>query len=139
MSRGDIHFFEEKEKEAVNVHASNNLIPHPGFQGVFSFDATKGIAEVSDNQKLIWGFDSTIVTLGDVLARVEDEYLDSFLTSIYKKEDMTQSPKTLLKNGNTIQEIFMKNYNRGENGDYEYSSMESMNGVTKIISFDKAA
>ena len=138
MSRGSVNYF-RKEKNVVNSQDLQKVVPHPGFQGMFDFDATKGIAEVSDNQKLIWGFDSTIVTLADVISHVEDDYLDSFLDSVYQKEDMTQSPKTLLKNGNTIQEIFMKNYTRGKNGDYEFSSMESMTGITKIISFDKAA
>ena len=121
------------EKENVIVGESNKIVPHPLLQGSFKFDAITGLANVSDNQKIIWGFDDNIVRLDAVLSKVSQDDQGKLLESVNSKELITQTPVIRLKNGNKIQEIFKKKFINGKNGDYEFGSFQGMEGVTRLV------
>ena len=115
------------------VNGENKIVPHPQLQGRFQFDATSGLAKVDDNQKIIWGFDDNIVSIDTVVSLVEEADRYKLLESVHKREMITQSPIMKLKNGNKIQEVFQKKFIGGENGDYEFGSLEGMNGITRLV------
>jgi len=121
------------EKDKVIVGESNKIVPHPLLQGSFKFDAITGLANVSDNQKIIWGFDDNIVRLDAVLSKVSQDDQGKLLESVNSKELITQTPVIRLKNGNKIQEIFQKKFINGKNGDYEFGSFQGMEGVTRLV------
>tara|TARA_R110001583_G_C5411114_1_gene386811 strand:+ start:157 stop:591 length:435 start_codon:yes stop_codon:yes gene_type:complete len=125
-----IDLFETKK---VIVGESNKIVPHPLLQGSFKFDAITGLANVSDNQKIIWGFDDNIVRLDAVLSKVSQDDQGKLLESVNSKELITQTPVIRLKNGNKIQEIFQKKFINGKNGDYEFGSFQGMEGVTRLV------
>ena len=125
-----IDLFETKK---VIVGESNKIVPHPLLQGSFKFDAITGLANVSDNQKIIWGFDDNIVRLDAVLSKVSQDDQGKLLESVNSKELITQTPVIRLKNGNKIQEIFKKKFINGKNGDYEFGSFQGMEGVTRLV------
>ena len=119
--------------EKVYVNRQNKIIPHPRLRGSFKFDALTGLAELDANQKIIWNFPNNVVTLETVLSLVDDRDVDKFYEEINKKELITQSSVTRLKNGNKIQEIFQKKFIKGKNGDYEFGSFEGMKGMTRLV------
>ena len=88
---------------------------------------------MSDNQKIIWGFDDNIVRLDAVLSKVSQDDQGKLLESVNSKELITQTPVIRLKNGNKIQEIFKKKFINGKNGDYEFGSFQGMEGVTRLV------
>ena len=127
---------DELDKRVSNnviVGESNKIVPHPLLQGSFKFDAITGLANVSDNQKIIWGFDDNIVRLDAVLSKVSQDDQGKLLESVNSKELITQTPVIRLKNGNKIQEIFKKKFINGKNGDYEFGSFQGMEGVTRLV------
>lgn len=114
-------------------HRQQKIIPHPQLMGSFKFNAITGLATLDANQKIIWNFPHNVVSLETVLSLVDDRDRDTFNEQIHKREEITQTSVTRLKNGNKIQEIFQKEFMHGKNGDYEFASYKGIEGITRLV------
>jgi hypothetical protein len=120
-------------KEKTYVNEKQKIVPHPLLEGRFSFNAITGLAKTDRNQNIIWGFNDNIVNFDKVLSMIGDKYIDEFSETVFENATLSKSPIIYLKNGNKIQEIYHKKFIRGKNGDYEFGSLESVEGITRLV------
>jgi len=65
-----------------------------------------------------------------VISKIELKFVAAFLESVTKKEYSSISPIVTLKNGNQIQEEFIKEFHPG---DYEFMSLSKIKGTTRRV------
>jgi len=82
----------------------------PDLVGTFNYDASTKLSRVGSNQKIIWGFLNSEVTLEEVISKVVKKDLDMFIKNVQKKEQVTTTPVIRLTNGNEIRETYHKSF-----------------------------
>lgn len=78
--------------------------------GTFQYNASTKLSQVGNNQKIIWGFQNSEVTLEEIISKVATKDVDMFIKNVKKRELITSTPVIRLINGNEIKETYHKSF-----------------------------
>lgn len=116
--------------ELAFIKSQQKIIPFPTLAGKFFYDEKTGFAMPDEQQKLIWGFTNSKCSIMEVISKIESYSVSAFIESVTKKELFTETPTITLANGNQVKEEYIKTFHPE---DYEFLSLVSITGVTRLV------